>query len=316
MLSDGEYHSGVEMGRLLGVSRTAIWKALGKLEAEGIVLDVVKGKGYRIDGGLDLLNSEDIAAYLASRSIFLDNLYLLQEVDSTNSFLMRDDVEAKGYSLCLAERQTAGRGRRGREWHSPYAKNLYMSISFSLPGGAEVLEGLSVVLGVAIANCLSSRGVPNVGLKWPNDIWVDGKKLAGILVELKGEAEFGWKVVAGLGINVRMSEHEGMQVDQPWTSIERLVGDASLERSLWASALTESLIETIDRYRIEGLQGLLADWSKFDILQGRQVELSVGGVLGLCHGIDSRGRLLVDVNGKMSAVNAGEVSVRPNESSD
>lgn len=315
VLSDGEYHSGVEMGQLLGVSRTAVWKALGKLEADGVVVDVVKGKGYRIIGGLDLLSRDEIIEYLESRSVHLDKLHLLQDVDSTNSYLMRDDSVEQGYSVCLSERQTSGRGRRGREWHSPYAKNIYLSLSFGLSGGGEVLEGLSLALGVAVANCLSRQGVKNIGLKWPNDIWVGGEKLAGILVELKGEAEFGWKVVAGLGINVLMTEEEGRGVSQPWTSLEKVASELSLGRSMWAATLIESLIETIERYRVAGLGCLLADWSKFDILQGKEVVLSSGGLNGLCHGVDRRGRLLVDIDGEMNAVNAGEVSVRQNESS-
>lgn len=315
VLSDGEYHSGVEMGQLLGVSRTAVWKALGKLEESGVVFDAVKGKGYRIAGGLDLLNFEKIKAYLDAQLVGIQSLQLLQEVDSTNSYLMRDESETQGYSVCLAERQTLGRGRRGREWCSPYAKNIYMSMSFGLPGGAEALEGLSLVLGVAVANCLSGQGIDNIGLKWPNDVWVGGNKLAGILVELKGEAEFGWKVVAGLGVNVLMSEEDGKEVGQPWTSIEKLAGGLGLDRSFWAGALIESLVKTIDRYRVDGLEPLLAEWAKFDILHGREVVLSVDGQSGICHGVDRRGRLLIEAGGEMRAVNAGEVSVRPNEPS-
>ncbi len=316
LLSDGEYHSGVEMGRSLGVSRTAVWKALGKLEADGVSLDIVKGRGYRIAGGLDLLSKDEILRYLASRSIHLDEFHLLQSVGSTNTYLMNDDSEVNGYSLCLAERQTSGRGRRGREWYSPYAKNLYLSMSFGLSGGGEVLEGLSLALGVAVAGCLSDQGVKNIGLKWPNDIWVGGRKLAGILVELKGEAEFGWKVVAGLGINVLMTEDEGGDIGQPWTSIGAVNGEQSIGRSIWAGVIIARLIETIERYRTGGLDCLLAEWSRFDILQGREVVLSNGGLSGLCHGIDRKGRLLIDVDGEMRAINAGEVSVRPNESSD
>lgn len=315
ILSDGKYHSGVEIGGQLGVSRTAVWKSLSKLADDGVALDVVKGKGYRIIGGLDLLSRDEILTYLESRSIHPDKLSILQSVDSTNSYLMRDDSGLQGYSLCLAERQTLGRGRRGREWHSPYAKNLYLSMSFSLSGGGEALEGLSLALGVAVANCLSSQGVKGVGLKWPNDIWVGGKKLAGILVELKGEAEFGWKVVAGVGVNVLMTEHEGKDVGQPWTSIDAVAGELSHGRSVWAAMIIESLVETLERYRAEGVDCILADWSRFDILHGRQVVLSSGGVSGMCHGIDSKGRLLVSVDGEMKSINAGEVSVRPNESS-
>ncbi|UZE95848.1 biotin--[acetyl-CoA-carboxylase] ligase [Alkalimarinus alittae] len=315
-LADGEYHSGVEMGAALGVSRTAVWKALGKLESDGVALEVTKGKGYRVRGGLDLLDYDVIVSRLQLHSDKLDSVCVLQDVDSTNSYLMRGDLLTSGYSVCLAERQTLGRGRRGRTWHSPYAKNIYLSMAFGLSGGAEVLEGLSLALGVAVANCLSDQGIQGVGLKWPNDIWVDGKKLAGILVELKGEAEFGWKVVAGLGINVLMSENDGRGVGQPWTSLELVSGKQTHDRSLWSAFLIESLIETIERYRTNGLSSLLDDWSKFDILAGKEVTLSGVEGGGVCHGVDSRGRLLVDIGGKVTVVNAGEVSVRPNESTD
>lgn len=315
LLSDGEYHSGVEMGDTLGVSRTAVWKALGKLESDGVDLEVVKGKGYRIRGGLDLLDDGPISSYLNSKSIQMQKLSVLQEVDSTNSYLMREDAAVEGYSLCLAERQTSGRGRRGRSWHSPYAKNLYLSMSFGLVGGSEALEGLSLALGVAVAKCLSDQGIKNVGLKWPNDVWVEGKKIAGILVELKGEAEYGWKVVAGLGVNVLMTEEEGGDVGQPWTSIEIISKKSTQNRNLWAGLLIESLIKTIERYRAGGLSCLLGDWAEFDILKGKEVILSGEKGSGVCQGVDSRGRLLIDIGGEINVVNAGEVSVRPNEPS-
>lgn len=310
-LSDGKYHSGVEMGEALGVSRTAVWKALTKLEASGIKLEVIKGKGYRIVGGIDLLNQEYISQYLEARGVSVESLTVLQNVDSTNSYLMSRDAETDGFNVCLAEQQASGRGRRGRAWHSPYAKNIYLSMSFGLSGGAEALEGLSLALGVAVANCLSDQGVEGVGLKWPNDIWVGGKKLAGILVELKGEAEFGWKVVAGLGVNVSMTETEGVDIGQPWTSIENVFG-GSINRSLWASLIIESLINVIRQYRVSGLSGLLEGWSRFDILKNQEVVLTDGSS-GICQGVDHRGRLLVSSGKDVRVVNAGEVSVRPNE---
>ena len=315
-LADGKYHSGVEIGSELGVSRTAIWKALGKLEASGVALEVVKGKGYRIAGGLDLLNRDVIIGHLNQSSTPFETLFLLQDVDSTNSFLMREESDSDGYALCLSERQSSGRGRRGRLWHSPYAKNLYLSLSFNLAGGAEALEGLSLALGVAVANCLSANGVAEVGLKWPNDVWVRDRKLAGLLVELKGEAELGWKVVAGLGINILMNDEEGSVVDQPWTSISAVASELSIDRSQWASLLIESLITTIERYRVGGLGCLLAEWARFDILHGRSVQASGNGLSGVCMGVDDRGRLLIKSGEELHAINAGEVSVRPNEPSD
>ena len=171
-LADGAYHSGVELGEAQGVTRTAVWKALGKLEEMGVSLESTKGKGYRIKGGLDLLDRDFILAHITELSLPVRSLFLLQSIDSTNSYLMTEshNADPDDYIVCMAERQTAGRGRRGRIWHSPYAKNLYISLSFNLPGGVESLDGLSLALGVAVANCLSARGVQDIGLKWPNDI--------------------------------------------------------------------------------------------------------------------------------------------------
>jgi len=315
-LADGEYHSGVELGNDLGVSRTAIWKALSKLEEFGVFLEVTKGKGYRISGGLDLLNRDKMLTQLGRRSQVIQSFYLLQSIESTNSYLMADNscVDPNHYAVCMAERQTAGRGRRGRVWHSPYARNIYLSLSFNLQGGADSLDGLSLALGVAVAKCLSDRGVKGVGLKWPNDILVDGKKLAGILVELKGEAEQGWKVVAGLGLNVLMSESEGVEIDQAWVSTASLLGERQISRSEWGGLLIESIISTIELYKVCGFKGLLAEWKKFDALFQKAVMVVGSDLRGVCEGVDERGRLLMNVDGNLRTINAGEVSVRSDES--
>jgi len=223
-------------------------------------------------------------------------------------------VDPNHYVVCMAERQTAGRGRRGRVWHSPYARNIYLSLSFNLQGGADSLDGLSLALGVAVAKCLSDQGVKGVGLKWPNDILVDGKKLAGILVELKGEAEQGWKVVAGLGLNVLMSESDGAEIDQAWVSTASLLGGRQISRSEWGAGLIESIIATIELYKVCGFKGLLAEWKKFDALFQKAVMVVGSDLRGVCEGVDERGRLLMNVNGDLRTINAGEVSVRSDES--
>ncbi len=316
-LADGEYHSGVELGHKLNVSRTSVWKSLSKLEEHGVCLEKTKGKGYRIVGGLDLLDREGVLSRLESCSGLLHDLHLLQSIESTNSYLMADDscVNPDHYVVCMAERQTAGRGRRGRAWHSPYARNIYLSLSFHLNGGSESLDGLSLALGVAVANCLSEQGVMGVGLKWPNDILVGGKKLAGILVELKGEAEQGWKVVVGLGLNVLMSRSEGLEIDQPWVSISSLLNNSLLSRGEWAALLIESIINTIELYRDCGFKGLLSDWERYDALSQKHVMVVGGDLRGVCEGVDERGRLMMRVDGDIKLINAGEVSVRSDESS-
>ena len=314
-LADGEYHSGVELGNELDVSRTAVWKALSKLEAFGVCLEVTKGKGYRTPGGLDLLDRDAMLAQLDSS--LLHDIHLLQSIESTNSYLMVDDssVNSGHYLVCMAEQQTAGRGRRGRVWHSPYAKNIYLSLSFNLQGGSESLDGLSLALGVAAAKCLTAQGVKGVGLKWPNDILVDGKKLAGILVELKGEAELGWKVVAGIGLNVLMSEAEGAEIDQSWVAISSLLSKNPNSRTRWGVLLIESIISTIEFYKVNGFKGLLAEWERYDVLFQKPIMVVGSDLRGVCEGVDERGRLLMRVNDCVKVINAGEVSIRPDESS-
>ena len=316
-MADGGYHSGVELGSKLNVSRTAVWKALGKLENYGVCLEKTKGKGYRIRGGLDLLNREHILAYLDTCSALLHEFHLVQSIDSTNSYLMSGDdcPDPRLYVACMAERQTAGRGRRGRVWHSPYAKNIYLSLSFNLQGGSESLDGLSLALGVAVARCLSQEGVLGVGLKWPNDILVDGKKLAGILVELKGEAEQGWKVVVGLGLNVLMTNTEDDEINQPWVSIVSLSSRQAKSRSEWSALLIENIISTVELFRVNGFKGVMSEWDRYDALSKKPVMIVGGDLSGVCEGVDERGRLLMRVDGDLKIINAGEVSVRSDESS-
>jgi BirA family biotin operon repressor/biotin-[acetyl-CoA-carboxylase] ligase len=139
--------------------------------------------------------------------------------------------------------------------------------------------------------------------------------LAGILVELKGEAEQGWKVVAGLGLNVLMSEIEGIEIDQSWVSIASLPGAGGNSRSEWAGLIIESIISTIERYRVFGFKGLLSEWDEYDVLSQRPIMVVGGDLRGVCEGVDERGRLLMNDNGNIRVINAGEVSIRPDESS-
>ena len=316
-LADGEYHSGVELGRKLDVSRTAVWKSLSKLDDFGICLEKKRGKGYRVAGGLDLLGRESVLEQLKSCSELLHDLYLLQSIESTNTYLMSDEssINPKQYVACMAECQTAGRGRRGRVWHSPYARNIYLSLSFNLQGGSESLDGLSLALGVAVASCLSGQGVIGIGLKWPNDILVKGEKLAGILVELKGEAEQGWRVVVGLGLNVLMTGSEGSEIDQSWVSLASLSGAQVNTRSEWGGRLIESIIATIELFRVQGFRGIKSEWDRYDALSGKPIVVIGGDLQGVCEGVDERGRLLIRVDEDLKVINAGEVSVRSDEPS-
>src|SRR5690554_2642957 len=237
LLSDGQIHSGEFLARQLGVSRTAIWKRVRRAMDEGYDIATVRGRGFQLTSRIDLLDRALIMGQLDARLASEVSLRVLDEVDSTNAEVLRQIAEGCGkFPISIADCQTAGRGRRGRAWLSPRGENLYLSIGLTFHGGFSVLDGLSLVLGVAVADTLEALGVSGVRLKWPNDIFLPEGKLGGILVELQGELQEGVvQVVAGIGINVHMNRAD--EVEQAWTSLVRHSPDGGWSRNEIASAL-------------------------------------------------------------------------------
>jgi BirA family biotin operon repressor/biotin-[acetyl-CoA-carboxylase] ligase len=216
--------SGQDLADLLGVSRTAVWKQLNKLEELGLEIESVKGKGYRIPGGITLLDEQAVRDTMAVDSLpLLAMLDLRDAIGSTNAEAMSQIAAGRGSGyVCTAEQQTAGRGRRGREWVSPYARNLYLSAVWEYEQGAAVLEGMSLAVGVVVARALAACGVPPVQLKWPNDLLYEGAKLGGILLEMTGDPAGACQVVVGIGVNVSMPGKAAEGIDQSWTDVSRI----------------------------------------------------------------------------------------------
>lgn len=305
-LADGEFHSGSELGERLGVSRTAIWKALDRLTDFGLACESYRGKGYRLNRPLDLLSLSTIKSTSRAVAGGTASVATMLSCESTNqSVRVLDGVEA--YQVLLSEQQTAGKGRRGKKWVSPFAQNLYMSICFDWYGGAAALQGLSIVAGVAVAEMLTANGVPNVGLKWPNDIWINGDKVAGILVELEGEATSKWKVTLGVGVNVMMTDVDGGGIDQVWTNAG---GHLSVSRSGLAADLIDCLCGALDQFKAGGFSAFSKRYAQFDALKGESVKLLGPDVVGEVCGIDEQGGLLMKVDDVVSVYHAGELSVR------
>jgi BirA family biotin operon repressor/biotin-[acetyl-CoA-carboxylase] ligase len=308
LLSDGEYHSGSELGELLKVSRTSIWKAIPSIQELNIPIEIVKGKGYRIPGGLDLLNKKEILSILASEIKEQISLDILLSCTSTNDHLtLFKESVFQGYHICLAEHQALGRGRRGKTWVSPFAKNIYISTGFLLGGGVEALSGLSLVVGVAVAKALEILGVKDIGLKWPNDVFVGEKKIAGILLELSGEATTSWNIVCGIGLNVHMNDEDEVVIDQEWCSLSSSV---EIKRNVVVAELLSQLVVILEAFKKGGFQLFLDEWARFDMLAGERVLVTPNGIEGRVMGINTQGALLVRSADDDHVINAGEVSVR------
>jgi BirA family biotin operon repressor/biotin-[acetyl-CoA-carboxylase] ligase len=307
LLSDGEFHSGSELGVSLNVSRTSIWKALGQLSDINLEIETVKGKGYRLVNPLDLLSSSEVSEQLSPAQLSSLELNLPFSVDSTNAWLISNSVLGKEFNVCMAEYQTDGKGRRGRSWVSPFGRNIYLSLGFDLSGGVDALSGLSLVVGLAVVKALKKLGVVNPQLKWPNDVLIDGKKIAGILVELQGEATTSWRVITGIGLNVAMNDNEGRDIDQPWARLRDYVDDS---RSKIAGVLIAELLEVFTEFKSKGFAGFIDEWSAYDALAGQQVTVNSGAMSGKVLGVDRSGALMLETQSGQELVNAGEVTIR------
>lgn len=311
MLADGQIHSGQSLASSLGVSRTAVWKQVRRAEEEGYAIATVRGKGYRLVNPLDLLDGDAILDQLSPGLPSTISLQVHDELDSTNAEIIRQRAHQKdGRTLvCLADHQTAGRGRRGRPWQSPRGENLYISFGLTFRGGFAMLDGLSLALGLVVATALEKQDVSGVGLKWPNDVYVNGSKLSGILVELQGELEEGVvQVVAGIGINVHMSSAD--EVDQAWTSLARAVPGRPWQRSQIAADIITSVLQASDTFAKKGFSDFREQWQARDIFRGQMLTAVDGRVLGVGQGIDEQGNYLIEANGELEKVRAGEISLR------
>ncbi|QFY90336.1 biotin--[acetyl-CoA-carboxylase] ligase [Magnetovirga frankeli] len=314
ILADGRCHSGQRLAGQLGLSRTAVWKQIQRMQTLwGLPVEAIKGKGYRLGQPLDLLDKAQILRQLSPRATgLLQRLELFDEIDSTNSQLMARALSGdKRISACLAERQTAGRGRRGRCWLSPFAANLTFSLLWPSPRPPQQLGGLSLAVGVMVARRLRALGFASVGLKWPNDLLTPQGKLGGVLIQLSGEGEGPSNLVIGLGLNVRMPPGWGQDLDQPWVDLAALGHPPP--RSTLAGLLLSDLLEGLSQYDSQGLQPFLADWPALDQLQGKPVRLLRGDdglSQGICAGVAEDGALLLRTAEGLQRHHSGEVSLR------
>ncbi|NBG90882.1 bifunctional biotin--[acetyl-CoA-carboxylase] ligase/biotin operon repressor BirA [Pseudomonas sp. 9.1(2019)] len=304
LLKDGRFHSGQALGAALGVSRSAVWKQLQHLESElNLSIHKVRGRGYQLAAPLELLEHEQMAAGPWPVSIH-------ESLDSTNAESLRAiDRGQTAPFVILAERQLAGRGRRGRKWVSPFAENIYYSLVLRMDGGMRQLEGLSLVVGLAVLSALREKGIERAGLKWPNDVLVGNKKIAGILLELVGDPADVCHLVIGIGINANM--RVASEVDQAWTSVFLESGKA-INRNSLVSSLNQSLLTYLKRHESSGFAAIQAEWESNHLWQGREVSLIAGvhQVDGTVMGIDQQGALRLRVEGEEKVFSGGELSLR------
>lgn len=313
LLADGEFHSGELLSQRLGVTRASVWKQVKRLaDLPGIRIDAVRGRGYRLAEPLELLEEQQLLDSLGVKQRSqLARLHLLPSIHSTNRFLLDAEPPAAGAVACLAEWQTAGKGRAGRNWTSTFGQNIYLSLDrvFDLPIAG--LSGLSLAAGAVLADVLRDQGVEGVCLKWPNDIHIRGKKLAGVLVEASGETGGPARAVIGIGINLRMHSRDAHGIDQPWIDLASTM-PALPSRNELAGRLLDALLEMCLAYQRDGLSSFLPRWSEHDQYQGQTVQLIMGerSIKGQYLGVDKDGGIILDSPQGRRVYYSGEVSMR------
>lgn len=317
-LAPGRAVSGAALGRELGVSRAAVWKAVRRLVALGLDIEATRGRGYRLARPLALLDADAVRAALpADVAARLGVLEVLAETDSTNARVLAAGRPVGELVACLAEYQSAGRGRRGRHWLSPPGAGICLSVGGRVPAAPSDYAPLPTAVGVACADALERLGVPGIRLKWPNDLMLEAAKLGGILIELRGESQGPATVAVGIGLNVGLGAAARASIlaggGLPPADLADLPGDGPVARNALAAALLAAVAGCLDRAPGGLGDTVLRGWRRRDFLQGRvvRIEDGGGGQRGIARGIDRSGALLLeDPEGVCRRVTAGEVTLR------
>jgi BirA family biotin operon repressor/biotin-[acetyl-CoA-carboxylase] ligase len=311
-LSDGAFHSGEDLALEFGFSRASVFNVLNQAEAMGLAIHAVRGRGYRLPVPIDWIDSEAIACHLGELSTAFA-LHVEDVLDSTNTSLMNAAMKGAidGTVVC-AEHQRSGRGRRGRRWHSVPGGSLTFSVLWRFENGLQALGGLSLAVGLAIARAVNRQGRFTARLKWPNDVLVDFRKLAGILVEVQGDPHGSAIAVVGIGLNVRLDPAQRDAVDQAMVDLHEM-GATIGRNELLADCLRE-LHAVMGTFRRQGFGALRDAWQELDAYAGRRVYLGAAGshrAAGVAAGVDETGALLLrDPQAGIRAYTACEVSLR------
>jgi BirA family transcriptional regulator, biotin operon repressor / biotin---[acetyl-CoA-carboxylase] ligase len=316
LLSDGEFHSGEQLGERLGVSRTAVWKQLKKLEGMDISLEAVKGQGYRLSRPIELLDGSLIVAGLSRQGRqHLARLFVEETLPSSNEFIRQRFAQGAGHGeVCLVEQQSEGRGRRGRAWSTPWGRALMLSVGWRFESGVTALEGLSLAVGVILARLLERHGA-SPRLKWPNDVLLpdsDGRlgKLAGILVEISGDAAGPCEAIVGMGINFDLPNSFRDRIDQHVASLHDQV--AGLSRNQLAAELLDELMPLLAGYETAGFTSWQDEWNDRHAFHGCVIEILRGQqrIVATAENVDESGNLWVRHEGGRERLGGGEISVR------
>ncbi|AMA64937.1 Bifunctional ligase/repressor BirA [Candidatus Arsenophonus lipoptenae] len=308
ILSDGNIHSSNELCEVLGIKHYHINKGINVLFNWGIDINNIMGSGYQLTKKINLLDYKIIHDLVKQGN--QGNIFLKPIINSTNQYLLERIKKLRSGDVCIAEYQTAGRGRFGKYWISPFGCNLYLSLYWYLNHGFNATKGLSLVASIVIAETLNKLCQNSIKVKWPNDIYLNGRKLAGILIEIKGQVSNKIHIVIGIGINISMNYHYKENIDQDWINFEQT--GIQLERNLIAGQIILALRRELVQFEKYGLSPFINRWMILDIFLHKKVKLNIGNhfEIGIEKGINQDGAILLEQHGKIISYFGDNISLR------
>jgi BirA family biotin operon repressor/biotin-[acetyl-CoA-carboxylase] ligase len=318
MLATGEFYSGEKLAKRLRISRGGVWKLIRTLQAMGINVESVPRQGYHLPRAVDLLDRNAILAEISpDMRERVTPLEVLLTVDSTNRHVAEQTANLPGTThVCVAEVQNAGRGRRGRSWVAPFGTGVCMSMSWQFVEAPPTFSALSLAVGVAAVRAFRRLGVQGVGLKWPNDLIWEQRKLGGILIEMRGESAGPAQVVIGLGINMRMPAPVRLMLAEQQAAliadVHEIMRERTPRRNSLIAMLAEEITKMLQTFGQRGFEPFVDEWRRLDTLADAPVRVMSGTetTLGRARGVELDGTLLVDVDGVLRRFASGEVSLR------
>lgn len=318
LLGGGRQFDAPGLAAALRISEDQLHETLAQLGAVGLQLTRGEEGNYGFPAPVELLDASRISAALAPHvADVLAPVEILEQVNSSNSWLLEQSrCQLGGGRACLAEIQTAGRGRRGRQWMAPPTGSLCLSLAWHFPSLLPDMSCLSLACGIAVVRALEQLGVEGVSIKWPNDLTWQDRKLAGLLVEMRSDGSGSAYVVIGLGLNLDLGTMAG-DIPVGWggspVDLAELAPGSVPGRNKLAAAVLNSLTDILLAFPETGFAGMRTQWQRLDGLKGRRVSVlrETAVLTGTVLGVDDSGALTLMVDDEEVRCVAGEVSVRP-----
>ncbi len=312
LLSDGKFHSGEVLAKQFDVTRVTIWNAVQHAESLGVQVFSIRGRGYKLPNNINFLDKDAVLKAVGEQRNWF-KLEILDEIDSTNNYLLQQTSNGAAHVTCVAAQvQSNGRGRRGRTWVSSIGASLTFSLLWRFQCAAAALSGLSLAVGVALIRSLKEVGVLNAQLKWPNDVLVDNKKLAGILIDLQSDLDGPCAAVIGVGVNLNLPQLIIDNIDQPAIDVSRATKNRVDQSQLLGISL-KHLVAVLSEFENYGFLAVRDEWLQNHAYQNQSVRMLMPDgrdVQGVVKSVAEDGILLVETALGSQRFSAGEISLR------